>query len=188
MIKAVIFDFFGVIRSDDFWRFLKRDRGADIIFNEYAQEVNRGDMRWKVFVQHVAKVSGHSVQEVNDMYAAEQIDPLMVGLIHDLHLSYKTGLLTNASHEFIEPLLQEYHLRELFDAVVVSSKFGIVKPDPRIFERVLQELQVKASEAVYVDDLKRHVEGAEALGMKAIWHRNYPQTKEQLSAILDKPV
>lgn len=184
MIKAVIFDFFGVIRSDDFWQFLKRDPLTDIAFNELAGEVNIGAIGWKTFVNKVAQAAVRTPEEINAMYAAEKIDPLVVGMIHELHKNYKTGLLTNASQEFIEPLLKEHHLAELFDAVVVSSRLGFIKPDPRIFKEMLTQLNIKPAEAVYVDDLERHVNGANALGMNAILFRNYRQCKKELDAVL----
>lgn len=61
-------------------------------------------------------------------------------------------------------------LAPLFDAVVVSGATGYEKPDPRIFAAALAALGVEAEAAAHVGDrLRDDVEGAAALGMRAIW-------------------
>jgi epoxide hydrolase-like predicted phosphatase len=184
MIKAVIFDFFGVICSDDYWQFVKHDGLDDSSFRTYSKEVNLGQIPWQVFVSKIAGVTGKSVGEVNEMYETERIDPRMTGMILEIHRNYKTGLLTNAHHEFIDTLLAENNLAEIFDAVIVSSRLGIVKPNPQIFEYALEKLNVSAADTVYIDDLTRHIDSASELGMKTILFENFEQCKEELDIIL----
>lgn len=184
MVKAVIFDFFGVICSDEYWQFVKQDRQADTEFREYTDEVNLGQIPWQAFVQKIANATGKTVDEVNRMYESERIDPRMTGLVHEVHKRYKTALLTNAHHEFIDSILSENKLDTIFDTVVVSSRLGIVKPDPRIFEYALGQLNIAADEAVYIDDLERHIDGAKAVGMKTVLFTNFEQCKTELDQIL----
>lgn len=183
-IKAIIFDFFGVLCADEYWRYVKSDRQTDGVFQEFADEVNLGEITWKSFVEKVAKMTGTSVDDVNRMYETEKIDPRMAGLIDTLHVTYKTALLSNAHHEFIDNLLEQNHLRQLFDEVIVSSRLGVVKPDPQIFKHALAKLGVEPADAVYIDDLERHVAAAESLGIRAILYRDFEQTKRELEAIL----
>lgn len=185
MIKAVIFDFFGVICSDEYWHFVKADRQAKGVFRDYTDEVNSGEISWADFIKKIASATHTSPEEVRDMYKTERIDPRMVDLIADLHKNYKTGLITNAHHEFIEPLLQKSHLRRHLDSVVVSSRIGAVKPDPKIFKMCLDELQVEPDEAVYFDDLDRHVAGARELGIQAVRFDGYQQGRKALEQLLN---
>lgn len=184
MIKAVIFDFFGVICSDEYWQFVKEDRQEDSEYRAYTDEVNLGQIPWQVFVHKVADATGRTVQDVNKMYEAEKVDPRMVGLIHEIHESYKTALVTNAHHDFIDNLLAKYDLGDIFNELIVSSRLGIVKPNPQIFEYALEKLNVAASESIYIDDLQRHVDSAKALGMQAILFENFEQCKRDLDAFL----
>ena len=185
MIKAIIFDYFGVISSDDYWRYVKQDKNTDeSTFSNFANAVNLGKIRWQEFIEKVSESTNTSVAQVEKMYAAEQINPLVVGLIHELHKTYKIGLLTNAHHDFIDPLLKDSHLINLFDDVTVSSRLGIIKPDPMIFQYALEKLEVKANEVVYIDDLEKHIKAATQLGMQGIWYRDYSQFKADLDAIL----
>jgi epoxide hydrolase-like predicted phosphatase len=184
VIKAVIFDFFGVICSDEYWQFVKQDRQSDNLFRDYTDEVNLGDIPWQAFVQKVAEATNTSVEEVNRMYETEKIDPRMIGLVHELHKTYKTALLTNAHHDFIDGILAEHKISPMFDEVVVSSRLGIVKPNPMIFEYALERLGVGAYEAVYIDDLERHAGAAKELGMHTILFEDFEQCKQELDAIL----
>lgn len=184
MIKAVIFDFFGVICTDDFWRFVKADRQDDTDFHTYANNVNLGVIDWPAFVRKVADTTNASVAEVNKMYQDERIDPRVVALIDKLRANYKTALLTNAHHTFIDNILEQKNLLPLFDAVIISSREGVIKPDPAIFLTGLNKLGIKPEQAVYVDDLERHVEAARGVGMQAIHYKNFYRFKADLEKIL----
>ena len=61
-------------------------------------------------------------------------------------------------------------IRPFFGAIVDSVRVGCVKPDPRIFQSALDELGVRAADAVFVgDSLPRDMAGARAMGMRHIW-------------------
>jgi epoxide hydrolase-like predicted phosphatase len=184
VIKAVIFDFFGVICSDEYWQFVKQDRQTDAEYRDYTDEVNLGQIPWQSFVQKISQATGKSIDEVNHMYETERIDPRVTGLIHELHKSYKTGLITNAHHDFIDTILSENNLSQLFDVTVVSSRLGVIKPDPRIFEYTLDKLQIEPAEAVFIDDLDRHVSAARELGIQTVLFENFEQCKQELDTIL----
>lgn len=78
------------------------------------------------------------------------------------------GLISNFE-EWLEEMLTHWEISELFDALIVSGKEGIEKPDPEIFRRALKRAEVPAAQAVYVGDHpKLDIEAAEAVGMTAI--------------------
>jgi putative hydrolase of the HAD superfamily len=56
----------------------------------------------------------------------------------------------------------------MFEVVIESSKVGVRKPDPRIYEMACAELGVEPPECVYLDDLGVNCKAAAALGMTAI--------------------
>ena len=64
------------------------------------------------------------------------------------------------------PVLDALGLRAFFDAVILSSEVGADKPDPRIFERALQTLNVTPGEAWHVGDDPKTDWGAEAVGLQ----------------------
>jgi putative hydrolase of the HAD superfamily len=185
MIKAIIFDYFGVVSSDEYWAFVGKDRQGDSTFSDLADQVNTGQLGWERFKHALAKVSGKSVEAVERMYQSERINPELIAYVAELRQSSKTALLTNAHHDFIDPIVQAGHLQEVFDAIIVSSRVGTVKPDPRIYRYALQQLGVEPGEAVFIDDIQRNVDGAVAVGMAGILYQNLPLLQQELSTLLE---
>lgn len=184
MIKAVIFDFFGVVCSDQYWQFVKADPNVKSEFQDLAKEVNIGQMSWRAFVDRVAEKTGQSQRAVHHMYESEKIDPRVVTYIRQLKEHYKIGLLTNAHHDFIDPLIDKAHLRDLFDAIVLSSRVGVTKPHPDIFKAILGQLGVSPDEAVFIDDIATNVDGAERAGINGILYETFEQTREEVDDLL----
>ena len=91
-------------------------------------------------------------------------------LLEDLRGEFKLGLLTNGAPDVQQTKLDGSGLEPYFDAVVITGKIGIGKPDPRPFEIVLEQLDVPASEAVMVgNSMVSDVLGAHNAGVKSIW-------------------
>lgn len=60
---------------------------------------------------------------------------------------------------------KRFPLIELFDVIVDATYTKILKPDPRSYELVLAELDLAKEACVFVDDQKKNIEGAEAVGL-----------------------
>jgi len=67
-----------------------------------------------------------------------------------------------------EKAAQVAEIMGLFDAVIESSKVGVRKPDPRIYQMMCELLEVKPDACVYLDDLGVNCKPAAQLGMTAI--------------------
>lgn len=79
-------------------------------------------------------------------------------------------------------------LRPLFDVFIESAVVGMRKPDPRIFEMACQQLQVTASEAVFLDDIGLNLKAARSLGMATIKVVEPLAALRELQALLDLPL
>lgn len=73
---------------------------------------------------------------------------------------------------------------ELFDATVISGEVGLRKPDPEIYLLAAQRAGCAPADCVFVDDFAVNVEGARAVGMEAIHHRDANTTIPELERIL----
>ena len=71
-----------------------------------------------------------------------------------------------------------------FDVVIESAVVGLRKPDPRIYELVLRELEVDAEAAVFLDDLGINLKPARALGMTTIKVTDPDEALAQLATTL----
>jgi putative hydrolase of the HAD superfamily len=87
----------------------------------------------------------------------------------------RTGLLSNTHwpRERHEEWLARDGLLDLLDARVYTSDLDVVKPHPRAFQALLDQLDVPANRSVFVGDrLWDDIAGAKKLGMRTIWIRN----------------
>ena len=85
----------------------------------------------------------------------------------------KLGVITNGSIPMQSRKLQCLGLASMFDTILISDAEGISKPDPRIFHRALERLDITPTRSVFVGDHPEvDVAGARAAGMQAIWRRD----------------
>lgn len=80
--------------------------------------------------------------------------------------------LTNWSQETFPVAMQRYAFLQWFEGIVVSGEEKLIKPDPRIYQRLLDRYGVDPATALYIDDSARNVAAAEALGMHGWWFRD----------------
>lgn len=93
-----------------------------------------------------------------------------IEIVKKLKKDYKVGLITNNVQEWVERVLRNYRIEDLFDAVIVSSRAEVRKPDAKIFYIALKTFSVEPEEAVFVsDELAEDLIGAKGCGMKIIW-------------------
>jgi 2-haloacid dehalogenase len=88
--------------------------------------------------------------------------------------------LTNWSQETFPIARQLYPFLQWFEGIVVSGEERLVKPDPRIYQLLLDRYSVDPASALYIDDSARNVEAAEALGMHGWWFRDPVGLREHL--------
>lgn len=78
---------------------------------------------------------------------------------------YELFGLTNWSHETFPYALANYDFFELFKGkIVVSGEEKLIKPDPKIWELLLDRYSIKAKESVFIDDNAKNIEAAKTLG------------------------
>lgn len=113
--------------------------------------------------------------------SAAELNPAALALVRELHGRYALALLTNNAAEASVWRAQLPH--ELFDVIVDSSAVQLRKPDPRIYELVLDRLGRPASEVVFVDDFDENLPPAAELGMAVIPFESVEQCRKALVAL-----
>lgn len=93
----------------------------------------------------------------------------VIDAIADLAQEHALVIASN-NFDFVTDILRAEYAEFLahFDHVFFSNELGVRKPDPRFYERIIEEMGVDASECLFVDDKEKNVEGARAAGMHAI--------------------
>ena len=81
------------------------------------------------------------------------------------HSNYELFGLTNWSAETFPYALENYDFFKIFDGkIVVSGTEKVIKPNPKIWEVLLERYHIKADESVFIDDNAKNIEVAKALG------------------------
>ena len=89
----------------------------------------------------------------------------------------KTYGLTNIEPRNIESLQRQYKeyatkkypsFESLFDGITTSYEAGVLKPDPKIFNKLFKDFGIKPSSALFIDDREKNIAAARGLGMNAI--------------------
>lgn len=184
MIKAVIFDCFGVLCTDG-WLPLKRQYfGHDKALFEQAGDLNKqvdaGMASYQDFIAEIADMAGITVVEVRRRIEANPPNEELFTTIRRIKADYKIGLLSNAGANWLPDIFSQDHL-QLFDAVALSYETGASKPHVQAYQTIADRLGVSMDECVFIDDQPAFCDAAEANGMKAIVYR----TPEQLNAELN---
>ena len=185
MITAIIFDFFGVICPDLYWGWLRKQIPDLENQRDYFQGLsNQFDLGKLSTTQLIKTLSDKTSVEENKVVPfieqSVQIDTEVVDLIKSLKRNYKIGLLSNSNSEFIEGILRDHDLNDLFDSDVISQKVGFIKPQREIFEIALKELNVESGEVLFIDDRESNITASEKLGIKGIIYRDFNQLIEAL--------
>lgn len=88
--------------------------------------------------------------------------------------------LTNMERETYPLRRRRFGFMRWFDGAVVSGYEGVAKPDPRIFELLLERFGLKASETAIIDDSAVNVEAARSVGMRAVLFESPDQLERWL--------
>ena len=134
------------------------------------------------------------VSRLSEAWAADCLSTLVpvpgaAGIMRRLAGHYRLGLITNTHSPLAtSKLIESLGLAGVFEIVTTSVGTGFRKPDRRIFEHALCELEIMPAEAVYVgDSYERDYQGALAAGMSCYLigsHARVPRTR-QLRSVLD---
>ncbi|NCP87134.1 HAD family phosphatase [bacterium] len=116
-------------------------------------------------------------------FAGDRVDRELLAFIQSLRPALKTGVISNAWDGLRAYMLREGFLTP-FDAVIISAEVGIIKPDPRIYQRALEKLNIDAEEAIFVDDFPENIAAANALGMRGVHFQSAAQALKEIQQIL----
>jgi putative hydrolase of the HAD superfamily len=209
MIKAVLWDFGGVITSSPFEAF-NRYEIANSIPKDFIRSVNARNPdtnAWAQFESNSVSLAefdgifaeetekaGHRIQgkEVMKLLSG-QIRPEMVDALKLIKENFRIACITNnvkgagegpgmaSDHSKAEKIVE---IMALFDFVIESSIVGFRKPDPRIYQLACEKMGIEPAEAVFLDDLGINLKPAKAMGMQTIKVSSAQQALAELSEIL----
>jgi HAD superfamily hydrolase (TIGR01549 family) len=187
MIRAVIFDCFGVLTTEAWLAFKAQHFGHDPSLmqrvTEISHQADRGLISLDDAVQQTAELAGISADEFRRANGGNVPNQELFDYLKLLKPKYKLGLLSNISDDYLQQIFKPEQL-SLFDGIELSYKTGVIKPQPGAYENAANRLGFTVEECVMVDDQERNVTGAREAGMKAVLYENFVQFKTELEKLL----
>lgn len=195
MIKAVLFDLDGTLLNRDEsikrfinnqyerlnkWvghiskekytsRFIELDKRGyvwkDKVYQQLIQEFNISEITWEGFLQDY--ISEFKFNCIPFDHLIQMLDELKSS---DLLL----GIITNGYGQFQMDNIQALGIKNYFDVILVSEWEGMRKPDPKIFKKALEQLDVPPEHSIFIGDHPENdVKAAQTIGMKGIWKNDF---------------
>jgi 2-haloacid dehalogenase len=91
--------------------------------------------------------------------------------------------LTNFSAETYPPTYERFEFLRWFRGILVSGEVGVIKPDPRIFELLIERFRIEPQRAVYIDDVEANIAAARRFGIHAIQFTNPVALRAELATL-----
>lgn len=196
MIRAIIFDLGGVLIGWDprllYRKLFDDDASIDHFFHEIDFHAwNLEQDRGRTFEEGVAELTARFPHYAEYIRAYDErypetltgaLEPTVQVLQKLRQAGYPLYALSNWSAEKYEYARTRFEFLNWFDLIVVSAHVQLVKPDPRIFELLLERTGRRAEECVFIDDNEANVRAANALDFQGIRF----ETAAQLTADLRK--
>jgi putative hydrolase of the HAD superfamily len=204
MIEAVIWDFGGVMTTSPFEAFtrfeterglpadiIRRTNAANHLENAWAK-FERAEVDIDTFDRLFATESSNLGAEVRGKdvlpLLVGDLRPEMIDTLRAVKARFKTGCITNnlPANSIGSAGGRSLYVAEvmaLFDHVIESAKIGLRKPDPRIYQLMVEALGVDPRSCVYLDDLGVNLKPARDMGMATIKVVSAPQAIAELEAI-----
>jgi len=185
MIKNIVFDLGGVIMTIDQNEALRRFKelglaDAERHLDPYTQtgifgDVEEGKITAEQFRVELGKLIGRELTFDECKHAwlgyRKEVPQRNLDLLKKLRKDgYRLILLSNTNPFMMDwGLSNEFDgnglsLKDYFDSLYLSFRIGVMKPNPAFFKHVLENEKINPAESIFVDDGKRNVEAASALG------------------------
>ncbi|KZD26787.1 2-haloalkanoic acid dehalogenase [Bacillus cereus] len=93
-----------------------------------------------------------------------------INFLNSIKMHIKVGIITNGSTQRQKAKIFNTNLNRYFETIIISEEAGCSKPDKRIFELALNELNMEPEDVLFVgDDLEKDIGGCQNANIKGVW-------------------
>lgn len=162
-------------------RFIQLDKRGyvwkDKVYQQLVYEFNIETITWEALLQdYMNEFKHHCVPFPN-----------LINLLEKLKTDhFVLGMITNGFGQFQMDNIKALEIEKFFDVILVSEWEGMKKPNPQLFMSALEKLHVLPYESIFLGDHPENdVKGAQDVGMKGIWKRDFQWDFVEADAIID---
>mgnify|MGYP000187958732 CR=1 FL=1 len=128
---------------------------------EYSQVLIEGVLNWEEILNPIEP----NVELLRDFYNND---------------AYEVYALSNFNDESYQVAKQKFSFLGLFAGEIISGQVGYIKPEPEIYQLLLERFGLKPSETLFIDDSKENLVTAEELGIKTVHYRSPEQLQREI--------
>lgn len=198
MIKAIFFDFDGVLTTDKSGslttlRSLSRqtlipEETLWDAFSPFNHDLLNGNTThaevWPEICRALGKPIPSDLLEI--AFLATPINQSMMELAKELRKSRRTGIITDNKADRVASLSRHHTLGALFEPIVVSAEFGSGKDQPDIFLHALDCLALAPAEAIFIDNTRKNLVAPSGIGMKTLYFDDETNDVKALRIAIDE--
>lgn len=194
MIKTIIFDIGNVLAGFEWEAFLGKFGYTEDVYERLCKatvlsgtwaEYDRGALSdeeiMNAFIHNdpgVEKELRESLQTITGMVV--KYDYAIPWLKELKEKGYQLLVLSNFAKRVLEDCKEAMDFLEYVDGGILSYQYKLIKPQPEIYQLLLDKYQLKPQECVFMDDMERNVVAAAKFGIHTIHFQNKEQAEKEL--------
>ena len=200
-ISVVIFDLGRVLVHIDFDAFpnglglrTKAEREPyvnDKSIEKFAVKYETGKITTNEFLNTLEKIfqgkfsREHILHTWNEIIGRE--NQAILPIVYDVQRKYRTAVLSNTSESHWKKAISTAPVVRSFQQYFLSYEIGWMKPDPKIYDSVIESLRVPPGEILFIDDIQENIDAAVEKGMKGIVFTSADQLRRDLKGMISLP-
>ena len=199
VIKAVLFDFGGVIADEGFWKGLQvigRENGldpdeffrtADALIYETGYLVGKADeaLFWNT-VRSKTGIRGTDAELTNEILRRFTLRPDMIVSVDLLRSKGFIVAMLSDQTNWLDEIDRQTALFRHFDTIFNSFRLHKSKRDASVFGDVCATLGVKTGETLFVDDNINHIKRAQGQGLQTIHFVDIDDYNKQMGKLMQR--
>jgi 2-haloacid dehalogenase len=196
-VEAVVFDLGGVLIDWDprylYRRLFDSEKETErflvtVCTSEWNAELDRG----RSFEEMVALLCSKHPEKRGEIEAywlrwGEMLGESFEGsvkILEELHSAgYLLYALTNWSAETFHIARERYGFLSLFREIIVSGEVGLIKPEPAIYELLIERTGIEPSRTVFIDDREENAHEADLLGFVSVTYQGPSHLRQRLTEL-----
>ena len=154
----------------------------DPVWNEFDLGIWTDDMMLEAFIKNAPELEDEMRAMMGEYfpgllkkfdYTDEWLDSLKAR-------GYKICILSNFSRKAFTDCADELDYVKKADVAVISYNIHLIKPDPKIYEYILDTYDINPKEAVFIDDNPANIEAAKKFGINTVLFKDKGSADEEL--------
>ena len=147
-----------ILNAQTYWQTVARDTGVRFTAKQIEQLTEQDAIMWM------------------------NLNPAMLAWIPRIkQAGFRLGILSNMGDGVLDYLRPRFSWLSQFDWLTWSCELGVVKPDPAIYLHTVKKLNVSPERALFIDNLQKNIDGAEAIGLHAALFENVEQLQADIA-------